>query len=107
PSYSNVVKTLERCSTSVRVCGLMRAEKQEEVGADLNRSASCFRIIHGPGGGDAAAAISRRPVALAQDEHRPHFPPDRLSVDAGIVYNMAVIRGGDEDRRFRRPGNLS
>src|SRR5260370_31406947 len=57
-----------------------RAEEEEEIGANLDRSPSRFHCIHLFYGGDAATSIRSGPVALEHHQYGPDFPPDRLRV---------------------------
>jgi len=82
----------------VHMRGQVRLEEQEKVRADLDCSSSSFSIVHCFRGVDAAAAISGRPVRLIQNQHRPDFPPDSARIDAGIVYNVAMVRCWNENR---------
>ena len=66
-------------------------EEEEEVRANLDRSAGRFRRIHLFHRSDTAASICCRPVALIQDQHRPNFPPDWFGVEKARVDDMAVI----------------
>src|SRR5437016_2448088 len=80
----------------------LRAEKEEEVGADLDRSAGRFRRVHQGVRGNAAAPVRCRPVALVHYQDRPHLPPDRPGIDTRIIDDMAVIRRGHKDIASRR-----
>ena len=75
----------------------VRAEKEEEVGADLNGSASGFCVIHRMRISDTGLPIGRGPVTLIHNQDGPNFPPDGQRIDARIVNDVAVIWRGYED----------
>jgi hypothetical protein len=91
------------------VRGQMGTEEEEEVRSNFNRSPGSFGIVHRLGGGDPAAPIRSRPVALVEDQYGPHFPPDRCGVDATVVDDVIMVWGGHEYwccRRTRLPQSI-
>src|SRR5215469_14633824 len=92
-------QTLERQAISRSMASVScqsGTEEEEEVRSDLNRSSRSFSIVHFPRRGDSAAAIGCRPVARVHDQHRPHFPPDRIRDDAAVIYHVIMIGSGHE-----------
>jgi len=85
----------------------LRAEKEEEAGADLNGSASGLSVVHRMRISDAGLPIGGGPVTLIHNQDGPNFPPDGQCIDARIVYNVAVIWRGYEDIPIRRTRSLS